>query len=268
MTIRAAVLVLTMTVALPAFAEAPLDCVIRPKSEVRLGAAEEGKISEILVDRGDHVEAGQLVARLEDELQRVDVERTRVRAASDVEVRSQQKRHELRQRELQRATRLQTRGVAPETALDDARIEEALTALAVEQAAMEREIAEIEHRLAQARLERRTITAPVSGVVTEVEAAMGEFAHEQFTILRIAEIDPLYVEVFAPPGHFGRFTPGQEYEIRPAPPLEGSYWATVTVVDSIFDIASGTFGVRLELPNPDGTVPVGVRCSLILEEGS
>ena len=38
--------------------------------------------------------------------------------------------------------------------------------------------------------------------------------------------------------------------------------ATITVVDSVFDSASGTFGVRLDLPNRDKTVPAGVRCKV------
>jgi hypothetical protein len=36
--------------------------------------------------------------------------------------------------------------------------------------------------------------------------------------------------------------------------------ATVTVVDRVIDAASGTFVVRLELPNPDYTQPAGTRC--------
>jgi hypothetical protein len=34
------------------------------------------------------------------------------------------------------------------------------------------------------------------------------------------------------------------------------------VVDRVFDASSGTFGVRLELPNPNGAIPAGVRCKV------
>jgi hypothetical protein len=36
----------------------------------------------------------------------------------------------------------------------------------------------------------------------------------------------------------------------------------VTVVDRVFDAASSTFGVRLELPNPDYSLPAGLRCRI------
>jgi hypothetical protein len=36
--------------------------------------------------------------------------------------------------------------------------------------------------------------------------------------------------------------------------------AKVAVVDQVFDAASGTIGVRLELPNPDLRLPAGIHC--------
>jgi len=39
--------------------------------------------------------------------------------------------------------------------------------------------------------------------------------------------------------------------------LGGQHTATVKVIDRVFDAASGTFGVRLELPNKRGSVPGG-----------
>jgi membrane fusion protein, multidrug efflux system len=34
------------------------------------------------------------------------------------------------------------------------------------------------------------------------------------------------------------------------------------VVDPVIDAASGTFGVRLILANPNRTIPAGIRCSV------
>ena len=48
--------------------------------------------------------------------------------------------------------------------------------------------------------------------------------------------------------------------VLPEAPVGGSYTATVTVVDRVFEAASGTVGVRLELPNPDLRLPAGIHC--------
>ena len=36
----------------------------------------------------------------------------------------------------------------------------------------------------------------------------------------------------------------------------------IKVVDRVLDVASGTYGVRLELPNPQGQLPGGIRCQV------
>ena len=51
-------------------------------------------------------------------------------------------------------------------------------------------------------------------------------------------------------------------EVEPEAPVGGRYRATVTVVDTLFDASSGTFGVRLSLPNPDLSLPGGLRCKV------
>jgi hypothetical protein len=43
------------------------------------------------------------------------------------------------------------------------------------------------------------------------------------------------------------------------------------VVDQVLDAASGTFGVRLALPNPGQQLPAGIRCKVqfeLLDPGS
>ena len=45
-------------------------------------------------------------------------------------------------------------------------------------------------------------------------------------------------------------------------PGGGVHEATVAVVDRVVDAASATFGVRLELPNPNYALPGGLRCDI------
>jgi len=44
------------------------------------------------------------------------------------------------------------------------------------------------------------------------------------------------------------------------PLLPGVHKARVVVVDKVIDAASGTFGVRLTLPNPGRRIPAGLKC--------
>jgi hypothetical protein len=60
----------------------------------------------------------------------------------------------------------------------------------------------------------------------------------------------------------GSINVGQRAEVTPQAPLNGTYTARVTVVDHVVDAASGTFGVRLELPNRDYRLPAGLKCKI------
>lgn len=41
-----------------------------------------------------------------------------------------------------------------------------------------------------------------------------------------------------------------------------NYQAQVRRIDPVADAASGTYGIWLEMPNPDLTIPSGVRCKI------
>ena len=81
-------------------------------------------------------------------------------------------------------------------------------------------------------------------------------------IVTITQIDPLNVEVFVPIAYYDQTRVGAEAEIFLEKPIGGRYVATVTVIDQVFDAASGTFGVRLALPNPDNKLPGGINCKI------
>jgi multidrug efflux pump subunit AcrA (membrane-fusion protein) len=46
------------------------------------------------------------------------------------------------------------------------------------------------------------------------------------------------------------------------PLFKGTYSARITVIDRVIDAASGTFRIRLELPNPKNEIPAGLRCKV------
>jgi membrane fusion protein, multidrug efflux system len=56
---------------------------------------------------------------------------------------------------------------------------------------------------------------------------------------------------------------GMTARVSLAPFLPGSYQAQVVVVDKVIDAASGTLGVRLQLPNPDNKIPAGIQCAVV-----
>lgn len=245
-----------------------LDCVMRPKATIELGSPDEGIMHEVLVERGDLVREGEVVARLDMRLEQLAVELAALRAQGDVDIRSAREQLAYRDRELARVAELRQRDMASQRDYDQLEIERRLAALQIERAQLEHEVAGVEHERAQAMLARRVINSPVDGVVVEVTMSPGEYAYEQAPMMTVAEIDPLHVEVYVPIDRYGTITTGMTGEVLPEAPIGGSHAAEVTVVDLVFDAASGTFGVRLALPNPDYELPAGVRCRVRFPDDS
>ena len=62
---------------------------------------------------------------------------------------------------------------------------------------------------------------------------------------------------------FSDFSTGQTMTISLPFPINSSHEAKITIIDPIIDSASGTFRMRLELPNKNYVIPAGVSCQLI-----
>ncbi len=247
----------------PAASQAlPFDCVIEPQVTVGIVAGDRARINEILVKRGDIVKAGDTLVLLESALESLQVDLYRARVESDVGIRASAAEAERYRDAYNRIKKLKARNAASAVAVEEAAVQLELGNLGVEQATIARQVAAIELEQAEARLERLSISSPLDAIVTHVLAAPGEYAHEQLEILRLAQIDPLRVEVFVTPEYYGSIAIDNIYEVEQVAPLSGRFPARVSVIDRVFDAASNTFGVRLEIDNPDGVIPAGTRCKI------
>jgi RND family efflux transporter MFP subunit len=241
--------------------DATFDCVIQPTEVVELSSSVSGIIGSIEVDRSDPVEEGQVVAKLQSDVEQAQVELSKQRAGFDGEIVSKRASLAFAKRKQQRTQKLFNKKAVPFHVLDEAKTDAILAATELRNAEQNKRMAELELERAQATLALRTVRSPVSGVVVERLKSPGEFVEDK-PILRIAQLDPLRVEVIVPVGRFGTISTGMRAEVTPELVRKRKYIAEVSIVDKVVDAASGTFGVRLELPNPGNYIPGGLRCSL------
>lgn len=218
----------------PAMETLDLDCLLEPHMIVNLGSPVAGVLSSVNVDRGDIVKKGSVAARIDARAEQASVETVRARA-------------EFASRRMKRNEEL---------VKDDL-----LSGQEKDEMETERQMSRLELKERQAQLSMRTIKSPITGVVVERVKSPGEFVQET-EIMKIAQIDPLNVEVVVPVSYFGSISVGSEATVRSASPVDGTYTAKVTVVDKVIDAASDTFGVRLEIPNRDFSIPAGLRCTV------
>lgn len=237
------------------------DCVIEPSEIVDVGSAVPGVLEAIDARRSDFVEKGEVIAALESSVEQATVVLSKARAALNTSIELRQESAAFGRRSLKRNQELFHKSSISKQEIDRLKTEARVAELQVLQEQDNKRIAELEYQRALASLRRRTISSPVDGVVMERFKSVGEYVEDD-PILRVAQLDPLHVEVIMPVEYLGQITTGMRARVEPSIPGHGTHEATVTRVDRVADAASATFGVRLSLPNRDYAIPSGLRCRL------
>jgi len=227
---------------------------VEPRRKATVAAKITGRVIEVLVEEGMAVEAGQVLARLDDADARRQTDATR--ANRDV---ARASLEEMRvnlidaERRLRRTVELHQDGVASEQDLDSATA--AVDALKAQLVVGSRNLDASEAQLAVAvqNLENYTIRAPFAGIAVSKDAQPGEMvspvsAGGGFTrtgISTIVDMTSLEIEVDVNESYIARVAPGQ-----PAEAILDAYpdWqipATVRTIIPTADRQKATVKVRL-----------------------
>lgn len=236
-------------------------CVIKPYMEVSVGPPVEGIIQAVKVDRGEWITKGQILVTLEASVEEATVAWAKAKADAEATIKSTQAKIGLSVRKLERAMDLYKTNSIAQHELDEAQTEKIVAEMAYLEAVENKRIAELEWQRATASLNLHRIYSPLTGVVVERLLSPGELTR-QTPILKLAQLDPLRVEVFAPLGLLGKIRPTMKAVVRPEGNGQTGYPARVTVVSPVADSASATFGVGLEMPNPNNALPAGLGCTV------
>lgn len=204
--------------------------VLDAASELSLSFEVPGRLERVLGD-GARVAEGDEVASLDTELEQAQLRQAELRLQDA-------------QRELARAKGLKQSRAASEKTLDAARI-------AVGLRAAERDIAR-EH------LARRRITAPFSGVVTDVRVDPGEVTQPGAPLARLLSFDLLKLEVGVPGYEITRVRPGEPVRVL-VPALPGEHFeGSVHLVAPAAADDGHLFEVEVLVPNREGRLRPGM----------
>lgn len=210
------------------------DCLLEPHMIIDLASPVSGVISRIKVDKGDRVKKGNTVVYLRSEVEKALVN--------------------LKMAELEFSKITITRN-------DELYRQNLISPQERDEIALKSELAGLQLATTKARLQQKRINSPISGVVLERLMDPGEYVSDH-PILKIASLNPLYVEAVFPRELFGSIKSGMKAEVGLEEPIGGVHNAKVSVVDQVIDAASGTFGVRLLLPNKKNRIPAGLKCKI------
>jgi RND family efflux transporter MFP subunit len=240
------------------------DGLIEPYKVVEVGTEVPGVIDSVNVERGDRVKFGQVVATLRSGVEKANLELSKARSEMESNIKSKQAALEFAKRNSERVKDLYDVKALALQKWDEVETQRVVAENELAEAIEQKRINELEYRQASEVLKRKTIQSPIDGVVMERYHSRGEYVEDK-PIVKLAQIDPLNVEVVITVSEIGSVKVGMKGTVKPEAPVNGEYEATVTIVDKVVDAASGTFGGRLEMPNPKHLIAPGLKCKVIFQ---
>ena len=258
-TLLICLLFVMLLIASPRARAAELDCLVKPEMYVELSSPVDSVMEEMLVETGDTVVRGQPLVRLEASVERAKVRLAELQAKSTSDIRNRKEQLRYAKQYYARMVDLLSNNSISEYEKDKAETEVAIAQIDLNKANEKWRIAQLNLELAQTQLALRTIRSPIDGIVVDRYTMVGESVNDR-TIMKLAKVNPLKVELIAPTEYFGLIKKGMKVEIYPEQPIDQIFTATVTIVDQLIDPASGSFTVRMLLPNPEDKLVGGVNC--------
>ena len=207
-----------------------------------------GKIVERLVDVGDHVEPGEVLARLD--TNDLDLALRNAEAA----VSSARSRLDVAEKALGRYKSLLAKGFIAQSVLDQRQLEFDEASAALDSAISTRDQARNQAAYSE-------LKADAAGIVTEIRAEGGQVVTAGAPVVVVARDDDKEVAIAVPENEIRHFAVGDQFAVR--------FWAddaialtgTVREVSGSADQTSRTFAVRVSLPE-DPRVRLGMTATI------
>lgn len=222
---------------------------VEERSGVSLSFATSGTIRSIMVDEGQMVKAGQLIAVLD------GADQAHTLAAS--EATTQQARDALAQAQdnYNRMKQLHDAGSLP-----DARWVEAQTQLAEARSALKS--AESLEKISRKNSSDTRLTAPFSGYVAKKSADTGQNILAGVQVVRLVRIDRVKVKISVPEEEIGKIHKGEAMMITCAAAGDKVFTGNVIEKGVDADPLSRTYTVKAEVDNPTHELLPGMICQV------
>ncbi|MFO1352228.1 MAG: efflux RND transporter periplasmic adaptor subunit [Gammaproteobacteria bacterium] len=247
---------------------------VTARREATVSAKITGKLTEVLIEEGEHVDDGQVLAHLDDTDAKAQLGLAEARVAAargqlgQIDAQLQQAR-----RDLQRQQELRSKRLASDQSLETARTEAQALAAQLEAQRGQVRVAEAELKVAQVNYQDTVVYAPFSGVIVAKTAQPGEIvspisAGGGFTrtgIGTVVDMDSLEIEVDVNEAFINRVRPRQPVQAVLDAYPEWQIPAAVIAIVPTADRSKATVKVRIALKEKDARIvpEMGVRVSFL-----
>lgn len=204
---------------------------VEAEEETEVVAKVGGVIERILVEEGDRVEAGQVIAKLDDEKIAVQLEQAK---ASLARLENSYRRNE------------------------DLHAKQLVSTEVFQQAKYDYEQQKAAWDLARLDLQYTDIRTPIGGVVAERLVKVGNMILQNQPVYRVTGLDPLIAVLHVPEKQLPRLRVGQDARLNIDALPDREFSGRIERISPVVDPATGTVKVTVETRDPSGLLRPGM----------
>ncbi|MER9655389.1 efflux RND transporter periplasmic adaptor subunit [Mesorhizobium sp. M0152] len=210
----------------------------RANASVTVNPYSSGRLAELLVESGSHVDKGQIIATLDSETEMIAQERAKL-ALQDA------------QAKLDRVRSLRASNAATPVAVADAEVVLAGAKLALQDAEL--------------ALQRRSILAPIAGTVGILPISAGNYVTNQSAVATLDDRSSILVDFLVPERFAAAVKIGAQLTATPIANPSNAYTGTVSAIDNHIDEKSRTLLVKAKIANPADSLRAGMSFGIMMK---
>jgi RND family efflux transporter MFP subunit len=210
----------------------------RAKATVTVNPYSSGRLTEFLVQSGARVEAGQLIARLDSEVERIALDKA-LAARDDARAK------------VERFKALRASNAATAVQLSDAELELRNDELSV--------------RDAQVTFDRRSIVSPIAGVVGILPIEAGNYVTSTSAIATVDDRSSILVDFWVPERFAAAVDIGAEITASSLATPRDVFKGAVSAIDNRVDEKSRTLWVQATIDNPADSLRAGMSFQITMK---
>lgn len=191
----------------------------------------DGEVTEILVEEGDQVEEGQVLARLDGERLRLEMQQAKANLVKTT-------------REYERFINLHDRGLVSSAAFDGMKYD--------------MDSLQANFELKQLNYGYTFVRAPISGVISARDIKVGQHINVGDPTFRVTDTSELIAYLQIPQSELAKFSAGHAAILRVDAMPEQIFEAAITRISPTIDARSGTFRATTRIDNGHGLLAPGM----------
>jgi len=226
--------------------------VLSVEHEVDVRAQREGTVQQLVAEEGRHVQAGELLGRLDDRAMQSELDKARADLlVAQNNVKYKQAENQAKEANLKRQQLLRSSGLSSDADLEQAEFEAKATAYEIDSwnALVKSNQAQIQSL--QIELEQTQFRAPFSGVVARRYVRVGQTVTKDDPCFRVSQLGPLQVNFQVPESSNEKPAVGGAVRLSVVSNANRTLSARIIKVGPTVDPASDSFDVTAQL---DGDV--------------